>query len=165
MILFRQCIQDRPGKTTFIGTGLPPQYSDGSLIDAQRLIRDHQILVKLHLIAQSKTVWTGTKWVIEGEAPRLHLVDADAAVRAGKILAEIQHLPVGHIHHHQAVSQIHGSLDGIGQTLLDTRADNQTVYHNLNVVLDVLVQMDLFGKLILVPIDPHPDKTALFRLV
>ena len=165
MIFFRQGIQNRPGKTSFIGTGLPSQYGNGALVNTQRFIRDHQILVKFHLITQSKTIRTGAKRIIKGKTSRLHLINADTAIRTSKVLAEIQHLPICHIHHHQAIAQAHGCFNRICQTLFNARTDDQTIYHDLNVVLDILIQMDLFRKLILVSIDPDPHKSTLLGLV
>ena len=57
------------------------------------LIRNHKVFVKLHLIAKSKAIRTGTKRIIKGKASRLYLINADTAVRAGKALAEIHWSP------------------------------------------------------------------------
>ena len=52
-ILPAQCIENCVGKAALIRTGLPSHHLNGTLCDGQRFIRNHQILVKLHLIAKS----------------------------------------------------------------------------------------------------------------
>ena len=144
MILCRQGIQDRPRKASRLRAGLPAEDDDCSLVNTQGLIRDHQILIKFHLISQTETVRAGAERVIKGEASRLHLLDTDPAVRAGKALAEVDRLTASYIHDHQTIGQLHHCLYGVRQTFLDPRLHNETVHNDLNIVLDVLLQRDLF---------------------
>ena len=144
VILCRQGIQNRPRKASRLRAGLPAKDDDRSLVDTQGLIRDHQILIKFHLISQTETVRAGTEWVIKGETSRLHLLDTDPTVRAGKALAEVDRLAARHVHDHQTIGQLHHCLDGVRQTFLDPRLHNETVHNDLNIVLDVLLQRDLF---------------------
>ena len=51
-----QCIQDRSGKTALCCTGLPAKNCDCSLIDAQFLIRYHQVNIEFHLISKAQTL-------------------------------------------------------------------------------------------------------------
>ena len=104
MVLLAQGVQNRPGKAPLVRAGLPAQHHNSPLADGQGLVRNHQIRVKLHLVAQAKALRAGAEGVVEGKASGLHLVDADAAVRAGKALAEIHRLPSHHIHGHQAAA-------------------------------------------------------------
>ena len=164
-IFFAESVQNGPGKTALVRTGLPSHGGNGSLVDRQGLIRDQQILVELHLIAQAKAVRAGSEGIIERKAPRLHLIHTDAAVRAGEILAEIDHCPVHGIHHHQSSRQPQSRLDGIRQSFLDSVPDDQTVHHNFNIMLDILIQSDFLGKLIKVAVNAHADISALFRMI
>ena len=157
--------QNGSGKAALVRAGLPAHNYNGSLIDGQGLVRDHQILVKFHLVAQTETLRAGAEGIVEGKASGLHLVHADAAVRAGEALAEVHGLAVHHVHGHQTAGQGHHRLDGVRQALLDALPDHQAVHHHFNVVLDVLLQLDLFRQLIEIPVDAHPDVTALSGVV
>ena len=165
VIFFAQSFQNCPGEAAFIRTGLPPEGRDRPLVDGQAFVRNHQILVKFHLVSQSKTIRTGPEGVIEGKAPGLHLVDADPTIRTGEILAEIGDGSIQMIHHHQTASQREGCLDGVGKTFLDTVPHHQAVHHNLNIVFNVFVQSDLLGKLIEIPVNAHAHVAALSGVV
>ena len=160
MIFLGQCLQYGIGKTALVRAGLPPHHGDRSLIDAESLVRDHQILVKLHLVTQSKTYRAGTEGIVEGEASRLHFADTDAAVRTGEALAEGHRLATDHIHHQQAFGQLQYVFNGICQTALNTILYHQTVYYNVDIVLDIFIQFDLFRQFIHTAVDPYPDITA-----
>ena len=127
-VFFGQGVQNCTGKAVLVRAGLPAHGRDGSFYDTQAFIRDHQILVKLHLVTQSIAVRAGAERVIEGKAPRLDLIDADAAVRAGKALAELQHFSVLHVNHGQAVSQPQNIFQGIGQSFFDARLHDKAVH-------------------------------------
>ncbi|CCZ61743.1 unknown [Hungatella hathewayi CAG:224] len=143
LVFTAQRLQYGACKASLICTGLPAQYSDGPLVDAQTLVRNHQILIELHLISQTETIRAGAEGVIKGKASRFHLIDTDSTVRTGKALAEGNRLAVNHIHGHQPVGQLHHRLDGICKTLLDSCLHHETVYHDINVVLNILLQLDL----------------------
>ena len=100
----------------------------------------------------------------EGKASRLNLLHADAAVRAGKALAEVELISVHRVDHQKAVRQIQYILDGIRQTFLNVRFDYKTVHNNGNVVFQVLIQRNLLGQLILAAVDHHADIAAAFCL-
>ena len=142
IIRFGQRFQDCPCKAALIRTGLPSHDHDCALVYRQGLIRNHQVLVKFHLIAQAETLRAGSEGIVEGKAPWLHLVNADCTVRTGKALAEIHRLTAAHIHHHQSAAQGHDCLYGICKPFFNTFLYNQTVHHDFNVVLDVLLQPD-----------------------
>ena len=157
-------IQDRPGKTVLIRTGLPSQHCDRTLINRKGRIRDHQLLGKLHLISKSETLRAGAKGIVEGKTPRLDLLDADPAVRTGKALAEIHRFPVDHIHHEQPLRQMQYILHGVCQTFLDARFYDQAVHDDLDIMFDILVQGDILGQLVHVPVDAHADVAAALCL-
>ena len=164
-ILPAQCIQNCVGKAALIRTGLPSHYGDSSLCNTQGLIWNHQIRIKFHLISKSQTLWACTKRIVKGKASRLNFINADSAVRAGKALAEIHIIPIHGIHNCQSICQIQHGLKRIGKSLLDSRLHNQTVYNNGNVVLNILIQSDLLGKLIHIPINLCPYIAAASSLI
>ena len=104
IVFLRQCPQNSIGKAGLVRTGLPAHDRDGSLIDAESLVRDHQILVEFHLISQAEAYRAGTERIVEGKASGFHFADTDTTVRTGKALAEIHRFPTDHIYSHQAVA-------------------------------------------------------------
>ena len=161
MVLLHQRVQNRTRKAAFIRAGLPSHAHNRPLADAQALVRNQQILVKLHLIAQSIAVRAGAERIIERKASGFHLVHADSTVRAGKILTEIHGFLVRNIHSHQTSCQLHHRLNGICQTLLNARLHHQTIHHNLNIVLNILIQLNLLRKLVQASVNPDADVAAL----
>ena len=156
-------VQDGPRKTAFIRAGLPAQHRDGPFIDRQGRIRDHQFLGELHLVTQSEAFRAGAKRIVERKASRLDLLDADPAVRAGEALAEIHRLAVDHIHHQQPLRQMQHALHGIREPLLDPRPHDQTVYDDLDVVLNIFIQADLFRQFVHIAVNAHPHVPAFLR--
>ena len=65
----------------------------------------------------------------------------------------------------QALRQMQYILHRICQPLLDPRLHHQTVYDNLNIMLDIFFQLDLFRQLIHASVNPHTDIAALSRLL
>ena len=164
-ILRRQGVQYGPGEAALVGTGLPAHHRDGSLVDTQGRVRNHELRIKLHLIAQPQADRAGAEGVIERKAPRLHLVHADAAIRTGKALAEIQIGAVHGIHHQQTFGELQHIFDRIGETLLYSFPHGQPVYDNGNRMLDIFIQFDLLGELVHIPVDLHADIAASFGLI
>ena len=170
-VLFKGCIQreivclaerlqNGIGKAAFIGTGLPAGHHNGSLIDGQFLVGNHQIHIKFHFVAQAKAVRACAERVVEGKAPGLYFTDADAAVRAGKALAERHGLSADDIHDKKPFRQGKGILHGVRQTRSDAVLDHQSVHHNFYVMLDIFFQFDFFGKVVQIAVNPHSDITA-----
>ena len=164
IVLLCQRIENGSRIARFVRAGLPAEHGDGSVCDGYGLVRNHQILVELHLVAKAGTARAGAERVVEGKASRLNLLHADAAVRAGKALAEVELISVHRVDHQKAVRQIQYILDGIRQTFLNVRFDYKTVHNNGNVVFQVLIQRNLLGQLILAAVDHHADIAAAFCL-
>ena len=163
-IFLRQRVKDRSRVAFRVGAGLPSKDGDGSLGNTQTLIRNHQIHVKLHLESQSVTDRAGAKWIIERKTSRLNLVNADAAVRAGKTLTEIHRLSVG-IHQKKTAGQSHDRLHGICQSLLNPFLHDQTVHHDLYVMLFIFFQLDLLGQIVQISVNAYPDIAAASGVV
>ena len=123
--------------------GSPAVGRDGTLQNAQALVRNDQIHIVFHFVPQAIAVGAGAKGIVEGKAPGFHRLHADAAVRAGKALAEMEHLPPDHIHHGHAVGEMQGRFHGIGEPFFNARPHHQPVHHNLYVVLPVFFYGDL----------------------
>ena len=61
------------------------------------------------------------------------------------------------VHQHDAAGQVGGGLHGVRQPLGPVGADDQTVHHDLDVVLLVLLQGNVLGQVIEVSVGPDPD--------
>ena len=163
MVLPAERLQHSVGKAALIRAGLPSRHGDGALVDALGGIRDHQLLIKLHLVAETEALGAGSEGVVEGEAARLDLADADPAVRAGKALAERHGLPAYHIHFQQPVRQLQHALHRIREPACDPVLHHETIHHHLNIVLYIFVQLDLLGQLIQTAVHAHPHIAAALR--
>ena len=98
---------------------------------------------------------TSSKWIIEGKTSWFYFINTDITVRARKTLAEIQKLPVHSVYYQQTIRQIQHGFNGIGKTLLYSRFHNKSIHNDLNVMFDILIQLDLLGKLIEISVDLH----------
>ena len=111
----------------------------------------------------------GTHGVIEGEHPRLQLTEGDAVLLAGVVLGEdhlLLFLPVpGNGQHHEvAVSGGQGVLHRVGQAGADALPHDQTVHHDLDSVLLILVQLDLLGQIVDAPVHADADVALLLGI-
>ena len=89
--------------------------------------------------------------VVEGEHAGADLRQTDPAVHAGELLAENQFFPPGDFHFGDALGQIQGRGQRIGQTFGDVFLDDQAVHQHLQGVLLVFIQEDLFASSRTVP--------------
>src|SRR5699024_6051103 len=135
-----QSLKNGVGKARLVCTGLPSQHCDRALVDGKRRIRYHQLFCKLHLISEAETLRAGSEWVVEGEAPRLDLLDADPAVRTGKALAEVHRFTADDIYYKESFREMENALHRIGQPLLDPRFYHKPVHNDLNIMLDIFIQ-------------------------
>ena len=163
IIFFTQRIQNRISETLLIRTGLPSHDSDCPFADAKILVWNHQIFIEFHLISQSKTLWACTEGIIERKTSRFNLINADTTVRTRKTLAEIHRLTTDDIHNHQSLRKCQNILNRICQPLLNSFFYDQSVYNNLDIMLDIFIQSNLFRQFIEIAIHPHTDITAFFR--
>ena len=85
-VFFCECFEACMCITLLITTRLPARYGDCTLIQSQTVIRNNQVNIKFCLESKSRTARTCAKWVVEREASRLDLLDADATIRAGKAI-------------------------------------------------------------------------------
>ena len=144
----------------------PAGGADAAVHNAQVGVGYDELRVHKQLNAQARAGGAGAVGVVEGEEPGRQLLNGDAAALAGVILGK-GNLPVlpHQIHQHQAAGQSQGGLRGVGEPAGDIRLDDQPVHNDLNVVLFVLFQPDLLGKLIQDPVYPCPDIAGLFRVL
>ena len=90
---------------------------------------------------QAITAAAGPRWVVEGEQPRLQLVDGMAAARAGITGREQglrRHLPW--VQWPPRLQSVPGGLEGFGQSQLEVFAHLEAVHHHIDPVFLLLVE-------------------------
>ncbi|OPY60431.1 MAG: hypothetical protein A4E56_02690 [Pelotomaculum sp. PtaU1.Bin065] len=102
----------------------------------------NQVRVDLFLETQPGALGTGPVRAVEREQARCNFHYADAAIDTGKILAEGDFFRSADYRHRQAAALLEGGFQRIGEPSLEARPDDNTVHHQLDSVLLVLVQLD-----------------------
>ena len=133
--------QYRVNLTHSIGIEIFGNRRNNPLSKGQRLIRNDQLTVELHIASYSAALRTRAERTVKGKHTRRNFRKADAAVYAGKILAEHQGLSINHLNVYYPLSKLKRGFKGICQTLLHIRTYNKTVYYNLNGMLFIFVQL------------------------
>ncbi len=112
--------------------------------------------------AQAVAGWAGAGRVVEREQLGFQLADRVAADRAGEARRKDHLLGVVVIFHGRdqgdAIGQLEGSLEGFGQALLQVAADLETVHHDIDGVLLLLVQFRQLVELVQLAVDPRADE-------
>ena len=139
-----------------IGIEVSRQRREHALRHGKRGIRHHQFLVELHLAADTAARGTRTVRIVERKHTRRKLRQADAAVDAGKILAEHQKLAVHHLHIDNALAELQRRFQRIGQPLANALAQHKTVNHDLDGVFLVLFQRHFLARVVNLPVHAHP---------
>ena len=105
-------------------------------------------------------VGAGAPRRVEGEQPRLDLLDGDVAVGTG-IAGGIERLLAAAVDDDQPVRKVQRALQTLGEALQDPLLDDQAVDDDADVVLDVLVKPDLFLQIVDGAVDLDADIPAL----
>ena len=145
VVFLCQCLKIHPENG--VRTGRTPTAGlNGAVKNGLALIRDHQIFVRHQLEAQAGTMGTGTGGIVEGKHSGFQLRHADTAIVAGIILRETQlFFLIRKLDDDQSAGVIAGGFNGVGKTAALTLPDHQAVHHQLDGVLLVLFQLDLFA--------------------
>ena len=142
--------------------GAPTCDLNGALRQTLGLVRHHQIGVGNLLNTQAGADRAGAVGVVEREHPGRQLRHRYAAVIAGVVLGKQGHGVRCHLmQQHQTAGELAGSFNGIGQAAVQIGFQHQPIHHDLNMVLFVLFQGDLFRQIIEDPVHPGTDKAAL----
>ena len=128
----------------------------GALAETQIGVGDHQVGVDDQAGAQAGAGRAGALGTVEGEEPGGELRQRDAAVVAGEALGEEQFLAALDQDAHQAVGQLQGQFQGVGEAGAQVGLDHQPVHHGLDGVAPVLVERRQFLQFQDLAVDPHP---------
>ena len=132
---------------------------------AQPAHRHHQIRVKEQLVTQPIARRTGAEGVVEREQPGLDLVDGKAADRTGKLGGKGRPLlGLGILDDRQPVGQLERGLKAVGQPLFHAFLEHHPVDHDLDGVLELLVQRRGFFDQVHDIVDLDPLEATLLQL-
>ena len=126
-----------------------------ALADRERRVRDEQVGVDLLLGAEARAARAGAVRRVEREDPRLELREPDAVLRAGEVLGVRRRLAVHDVDHDQALGELRGGLDRLGQARAQVGLHHEPVDHDLDRVLELLVEDDLLLEQALLAVDLH----------
>src|SRR5205085_11626474 len=102
---------------------------------------------------------------VEGEDPGLELGQRDAVVRARELLAEQHRLPVDDVDSDQSVGELRGGLDRLREARSEIGLHHEAVDDDLDRVLVLLVERDLFLEQAQVAIDLHAGEPFAAELL
>ena len=138
-----------------VGIHIPRNRGNGAVPHGKCRIRQYQLLIELHMAAEARTLRTRPIGIIEGKHTRRDLGKADAAVHAGKVLAEHHELAVHDLHIGNALSQLQRRLHRVCKPLADALAHHEAVNDHLDGMLLRLFQPDLIIDIMDFPIHPY----------
>ena len=145
-------VADRPGHERALG-------------DRELRIGHEEVGVDLLLGAEPGAAGAGAVRRVEAEDARLQLGKADTVLGAGETLGERELLPVHDGDGHEALGERQGGLDRIGQTVAEIGLHRKPVDHDLDRVLELLVELDLFLEQPLLAVHLHAREALAPQLL
>ena len=137
-----------------------------AVIDAELFVRDDHLGVDEQLNAEARAGRAGAVGVIEGKEPRRNLLQGDAAVGAGIVLGKAELFPAVLQHRrHQTAGEAEGGLRRVGQAAPRALLDPNPVDDDLDRMLFVLVQGNLFREIIDNSVCPYADIARALRIL
>ena len=130
-----------------IGRGGTRPWSDGALGEGKVLVGDDQLRVDFGLFAETVTGRAGTKRIVERKEARFDLRNGEAGDGAGEIgrvsdplRLGLAVLNVGIFENGDAIGETERCLEAFSEALLHAFTNDDPVHHNVNVVLELLVE-------------------------
>ena len=144
----------------------PPAGGNAAVQNTEIRIRHNEGGVNEHLHPKTRAFGTGAVGIVEGKEPRRQFLDGDAAVLTGVVLGKGD-LPVfpDQVNQHQAACKGQRRFGRIAQTAGDLRLYYKAVYDDLDIMLFVLFQLDLFGQIVHIPVHPGADIAGLLGIL
>ena len=157
---------------------------DGAFLHREGAIRHHEFRFEVKLGAQPIAFGAGAEGIVEGEQPRLDLVDGEARDRAGEALGEEEALMrvvlrlvrtfrgglgrlerlVREFGDGKAVGQLECRLETVGEPCADVGLHHDAVHHDVDVVLELLVQRRGAVDLVELAVDLDAGEALLLQL-
>ena len=124
-------------------------------VERDRAVRDEQVGVDLLLRAETRAARAGAVRRVEREDARLQLGQRDAVVRAGELLGEEHRLAVDDVDRDEPVRERCRRLDRLREARAEVRLHHEPVDHDLDRVLELLVEDDLLLEQPRLTVDLH----------
>ena len=136
---------------------------DRTLVERALRVGHDQLRVDLLLGAQARALRAGAVGRVEGERPRLQVLDRQrVVVGAGQVLGEaplpvrVVLVQVDEVQYDDPASQGQRRLDRVGQPLPGAGLDGEPVDHHLDGVLLLLLQLRRLGQRVYHAVDARP---------
>ena len=139
--------------------------NERALIDGEARVGDEQVGVDLELGAEPGAAWARAMGSVEGEDPRLKLRERDAVLRAREVLAVQVGVAVDNGDLDEALGEARRRLDRLRQALAEVRLHHEPVDHDLDRVLELLVENDLLLEQALLAVDLDPREPVAAELL
>ena len=138
-----------------------------ALPQRQLLIGEENIRADLHQRSQTGAGWARAERAVEGEHAGRKLLDADAAVRAGIVLAEQQLPLIEQVDQHGSAGAVAGGFQRVGEALAEllAGADDEPVNDQLDGMLLFLIKVGSIVQLIHFPVHANADEAAFAGLL
>ena len=144
---------------------------DRALAERGAGVGDHQLRVDLHLGAEAGAHRAGTEGRVEGERPGLEVVGVDGVVVGARHLLRELHLPAGvlgvevdEVEDDQPAGEAEGGLDRVGEPALGGLLDREAVDHDLDRVLQLLVEGRRLVEAVGLAVDARAAEALLLQL-
>ena len=165
VIFFRQRVVIHPADALILDA-VPAARGDAAVEDRLQWVRNDERRVDAQPRAEAAAGRARTVGAVEREHPRRELLDRDAAVIAGVVLREEDlALFLRDIRQHKAAGERRRDLDGVGQAAVLVGADDNTVDHDLNIVLAVFIERDRLREVVDAAVHAHAHIPAAAGIV
>ena len=123
--------------------------------------------VDKELCSQPITSGARAEWIIKRKQAWLNFVNRETRNGAGKSGRENQSLIglIGKFKHSDAIGQLKGCFETIGQSIAHLRLDHNSVNNHINIMLDFLIERRNGIDLVKCTIHFNPLKTALLEFL
>ena len=138
-----------------IGVRILRERREDARRDGERGIRQHELLVELHVTAEPHADRAGTIGIVERKHARRDLRQADAAVHAGEILTEHQKLAADDLHIDDALAELERCLERVREPRVNPLAHDETIHDHLDGMLLVLLKGDLLVHVVDLAVNAH----------
>src|SRR5262249_46570723 len=144
-------------------------WRDGAVRDGQVFVLHDQLWIEIHDRADARALGTSTVRTVEREHSRCDFRVGNAALDAGKALAEVNRLValllIEPLDLEQVLAVFERDFEGVAESFFDARPNRQPIDQHFNGMTLVLVEDRLLAQLVELAVDfrAHETSTAQIR--